>query len=301
MNTYATSLARVATSLSVEPVFVRKCERWAGVEEFVGEGAESWERFDGMALSELLGWLQDQQALRLDFTGKEVFRTEALVCWSTARECLEKFGDIFNRTWPTAEADSRWLPRPTVTLSRCVASLTALRSGFCLALAVQEGDTEILGFLAGQPDERIRDAVQIAANLVGGVDSPDFLMTAGRVWLFDRVWLGAFLGDSISVLPHYGASGRASTLRLVPATAEQYMWWSAAITAGALSPPQPLPGAHVCEECKRWFAADRSRIRGDAVRVFCSERCSRRYHNRESARRRRARSHSRGPEGGHHA
>jgi hypothetical protein len=205
---------------------------------------------------------------------------------------LERLGDVFGWAAP-AGMDTRRRPEDwTHPVRLRTRSLMRLRLALELMLAVWTKDHSPVRKLLDAPDASANEAWIRCRMLGPAPHAPEYLPTIARLWLFDLVWMEAsFAGAGARLVPVYGEGQPRPPFdyEIRPLTAYQYALWIAAATAGAWIPPLPLPTAGICRECKEWFVRDRRRARNDAQNTFCSAECGRRFHNRASARRTRAR------------
>lgn len=274
-------LIAVAASLEEAAVSVRRFSNWVGGTAqtgqwaLVGSGSLEHRTFDWRAVGEMASWLHEADVLDTYLLADPVTLSgdELVGAFSTLADFLEKFGDMFTRP-----------PDPSVVIvTRGITELALLRYALQVAIEVREQPGPLTRRLVREEGYRAGAWVDFWARRGLDRSSTEGLAASARTWF---AWKVAYEGPVRPMAWLEGPEGRVRVLA-VPATGLQALWWVAAITAGALEPPFPIPGLARCGDpkCAKLFALRPGRRnRKDRTRAFCSPECARKFHKREWAR-----------------
>lgn len=274
-------LVEVAGSIEEASVRVAHYSEWEGAR--TGDGAwvlagagEARERgFDWEGVEEIARWLDEAHILDVYLLTApgDLDSRELLDAFGTLLQFLEKFGDLFTRAGE----------RSAVGVVAGIQELALLRYALKVAVEMRAGPGPLTRRLVREQGYGALAWFDYWSGSKPELSEAVCQAAAARTWF---AWKAAYEGAVRPLAWLEGPPGRARIVA-VPATGMQALWWVAAITAGALEPPFPVPGVGVCGDpkCGRLFILRPGRRnRKDRPRVFCSPECARKFHKREWAR-----------------
>lgn len=280
INTPEALLTRVASSLEAIAPRVNVFPEWdgepnaAGTFLLGGRGEPDLRPFGQAEMAALSRWLGEASWLDRYMSGPADTHT-LMASWKTLVEFLRSFGDVFH-----APGEN-----PVVGVVEGIRELAELRFGFGLAIGFSSKPGFWLKQIRREPGFGGQLWAEHAMNEGMSEQSPEFAVTVVRLWVQERA---AWRTAEPLVIPSIDRLGGPVRWQVWPRTPIQFIWWSVAVTLGAIETPIPISGAYECAGCGIWFVGDRSRARKDTERRFHDERCGRRFHARESAKRVRA-------------
>lgn len=265
----------------------------------IGQGNPVRLRFDAQMLEAALIWLAADDNAWLAEAGRSIYAPSLPGTFEVSGQFIESMAAALRKLFDVA-GDLDLLPPPGepgpagyIDLPSLVARLAALRRALLFAFRLRDVDSPERFWELLEHEIAVLDESLLAAMTAHFGDSDAARSVLARVWfltLLNSMGLGKVVG--------MGGPGEPVRVDPGPRTPEQEVWFTIALSIGALIPPYPLPGVYRCayHRCRRVFTSAKTGVSGH--RRFCCPEHGKRFYaaRRMKEKAARARSASQTPE-----
>lgn len=246
----------------------------------VGEGEPERVRFDERMLEAALAWLAADENAWLAAARRNIqARSSTRLVSDPSGPDPEEIASALRKLFASAgdlgllPAAGEHGPSAYIELDTLILHLEGFRRGLLFALALHS---------VAAPDEFwewLEREIGVLDHRAFAALSAHFGNPADARAVLARVWF-VMMVNSLGLGKVVGMDGPGEPVRIDPGprTPEQEIWFTIALSIGAIVPPYPLPGVYQCayHRCRRIFTSNKTGVSGK-LRFCCPEHGKRFY------------------------